>query len=503
MVARALLLTALYSAVLVSDAAACSCAYRDARERMAAADRAFTGTVTRKETLGTDGGGRVRYTFDVEQVHKGQVADPFVSEGSAFEASCGVTLAVGERAAFALSPGSSSVSLCGRFDVGEIEEAAAPFPAGAGRGRLAFLVAATLGDAGAAAYSTDGTLLGYVFGARGRGLDVCPGGRYAVQAGDDLALVRVADLAVVRRTRLRGDDAAAARCLNAAGTDVAVHVVHYGRPGGEELVRVRAGRTTRLARVNGEAAFGRDAAIVVSNRGAQTVSYAGRRRVLLRESSGGPRISPDGRLAAVSTETALKVITLASGAILSRPTRGYHQPLWVDARRVALTDGRGRAPVYALPGLTAAGTLPSGDLGYGVPTSSGVVGVSYGPGAPRLVRARRGASKVQRLATLPVTNAGPVVHLPARPRITAPTRAASPTGTVQPAPSASQARSASPCSSSEGGGSRTSGRSPSSRSIGRGSPSGSVGSIPSSWASVKASLTVLMGPAGTDAARSS
>ncbi len=151
------------------------------------------------------------YSMTVERTFKGRLPTT-VRVSFDGRSSCGIELAVGQRVGLLLrrSKPPYEVGLCDTIEPEEVEAATRPYPSGSGAGTARLLVAGTVHDAGLAALDGRGRLIGWAFRSEGDAVDACPGGRYGLQAGDDVSLIRLRDLAVVGRREL--PDEAPAPC---------------------------------------------------------------------------------------------------------------------------------------------------------------------------------------------------------------------------------------------------------------------------------------------------
>lgn len=337
--------------VTSSSATACSCVGGDPRDRLSQARAAFVGTVTGER----EGGTRRTYRLTVEKSYKGDLPAR-VEVSSDARSSCGIELAVGQRVGLLLRRTAPpyEVGICDVIEPAELEAATRPYPRGSGMGTARLLVAGTFHDAGLAALDGRGRLIGWAFGSEGDAVDVCPGARHALQAGDDVSVIRLRDLAVVDRRELPDEATRAVRCLTRSGDRLAALTFDFG--GGSDrqrLVTMRGRRVRDLGvRPGVSAALGTGSAYLASVRSGSyrlaAVDYATRRtRTLVsrRGSVDALALSPDERrLAFVSAPPRRRpyrlglVSTAEPGSVRTRRLGRSHGPLWLSNRRLAVPD---------------------------------------------------------------------------------------------------------------------------------------------------------------------
>ena len=392
------LLTA-FAALLAGagSAGACSCVGGDPRDRLSEARAALIGTVT--EERGDPVAERT-YRLTVEETVKGRLPET-IEISTDGRSSCGIDLEAGQRVGLLLrrASGPYEVGLCDLMEPRDLEAAARPYPAGAGAGTARLLVAGAFHDAGLAALDDRGRLLGWAFGSRGDAVDVCPGGRRAVQAGDDVFVIRLRDLAVVARWELPDQAAGGVRCLSRSGDRLAADTFDYGaRPDRRRLVVLDEGRVRDLGvRASAAVALGTRSAYVATADSAQyrlvALDYASGRRRVLAEGRGGLgalALAPDERRLAFVAVLArrgpsrLGVVSTGTGSVRTRELRRLRSPLWLSSRRLAVPrDGR-RGDIFDVT-LRRRGSLPSWSTDLAAFSGGRVWWVESGAG----LRARR------------------------------------------------------------------------------------------------------------------
>ena len=362
--------------VPAATAGACSCAGGDPRVRLSGAEAAFVGTVTSKRRVSGSATTRLfDYVFSVEESYKGSLGATVSVRMSGDDGTCGLDLREGARVGLLLREdgGRWTSGLCGVIKPEELEEAIEPYPRGSGTGLARLLVAGPFHDAGLAALDAEGALIGWAFGSEGDAVSVCPGGRYAVQAGDRLSVIRLRDLSVVRSGALPQDWTHAVRCLDDRGRDVVAVTFPFGESFERQmLVRVRGDRVrilagqTALQAVLGSA----EAYFSLDRRQGKTRLVAIRYRDGRRRRVGPPRrssdlvaLSPDGRrIAAIENHRRprLQVTDVRTGRnrSLGVDDAEWAPPVWLDATRIAVPARRGRAAVFNLR-LRRVARLPS------------------------------------------------------------------------------------------------------------------------------------------------
>ena len=236
-----------------------------------------------------------------------------------------------------------------------------------------------------------GRVLGSVAGSEGAAVSACPGGRFAVQSGERLHVIRLRDLRVVRSTNLPGDDSVDVRCLDRAGRDAVALTYEFNKHDRPDkplrLVRVRAGRARTVTRAPGWWHSLGTRALAVANRGrVQTYAYqSGRRRIALRlPGITGVTWSPDGRVLAALASGAEKsklALKRSDGVVVRRPLTlagpAFDSPTWIGPRRLAVIEirrdlghlfdrrlrGAGRIRDWDLPGTVGRGAVWTIDTG--------------------------------------------------------------------------------------------------------------------------------------------
>ena len=351
-----LLLTLLVAsaALLVSaaTAGACSCVGGDPRDRLSQARAAFVGTVTEASVTGE---GRRTFRMTVERTFKGRLPER-IAVSSDGRSSCGIDLDVGQRVGLLLRQTETpyEVGSCDLIEPEELEAATRPYPSGSGAGTARLLVAGRFHDAGLAALDGRGRLIGWAFGSEGDALDVCPGARYALQAGEDVLLIRLRDLAVVGRRKLPDEATSAVRCLSRSGDRLAALTFDYGeRSDRRRLVALRDGRIRSLGvRPSVAVALGTRAAYLGDDMSGSyrivEVDHRSRRTRTLVSRGGSVvalALAPDEkRLAFVSAPSRrryrLGLVSTTTGDIRTRVLGRSQAPLWLSNRRLAVPHHR-------------------------------------------------------------------------------------------------------------------------------------------------------------------
>lgn len=125
--------------VTAAPVAACSCAgpLPDPMAAVAAADGAFVGTLVDVDDPGgfeeiVSSGRDVRHRFDVEGVAKGEIGPSVVVVAAAEGASCGIEVAIGQRAGLLLTRDGDRwrSGLCSKLDPDDLLAISAPPRAG-------------------------------------------------------------------------------------------------------------------------------------------------------------------------------------------------------------------------------------------------------------------------------------------------------------------------------------------------------------------------------------
>ncbi len=271
---KALRVACITAAVLllpIHPARACSCAPGDPRDSFARADGAFIGTFLEKHLAeppdpngGFSSGDDTIYSFRLDEEYKGELGEPgdIVEVHSAFSgASCGLETQEGRQYGLFLQrrdDGAWSSSLCSQTSPEEMREAASPLPAPTGEGPLRMLVGGSFGDAQVIGLDSRGRTLAYGYGGTDvYRMDVCPGGRRALEIGQtypepphvfvrDLStfeVVREVELPYGRRQRYPRQDPTAFDCRDRLGRRVVIFSTDYREPEAKSLLLKIAGRT--------------------------------------------------------------------------------------------------------------------------------------------------------------------------------------------------------------------------------------------------------------------
>jgi hypothetical protein len=322
---RGVLLAALvlvFSSMPVSLAHACSCAIRgDPRERLAAADGAFIGTlVSRRETgpLGSiiSTGRDVIYTFEVAEAFKGDLGRRVEVHSAASGASCGFEVPPGAPIGVLLdgANGMWRSGLCGQIEPDKLRAAAAPLPAPDGQPPAALVVGGGFGEARLLALDGHARTLAYGYGTGDTTqLSVCPDGHRILELVRDhpkpsrLALRELPDLRLVWEHPLpRQPPSVYADSLRCLGDDGSAYV--FAANGGDPrwspratLLRISPTTTTVLYRGTARSiAFGPDVAYLNEGRWGEQIGRINLRSGQLTPVLTGPRymtrlaLRPDG-----------------------------------------------------------------------------------------------------------------------------------------------------------------------------------------------------------------
>ena len=457
MVLRAAVLAVVLSAVVAVDARACSCAARDARDRLHEADVAWAGEVVERRVSDAGdprygGDERLLYTFAVRRVYKGEVPEHVEIETGASDGMCGFDVPVGHRMAFVLDgPGPRwSAGICDTADPDELERAAGPRAPELGSGRARLLLGSPYGDGGLAALDRRGRVIASTPRGRGRAVSVCPGRAVALLAGRSVTAIRLRDMRAIRRASLGRDRVArAVRCRERRGRDAVVAVA-----GG--ILRLRGGGVTVVHRSRfDDQALGPRRAILLRDRDGRSrvsvVRYGGRARTVAARAGETFLFAADpdrGRVlfgASADPEAPAEATVHDLRARSSRVLATGHAPGGVSAAyladgRLAVWPGRAGGTDLLDARLERVGHLPHTFDDRPVLAAGALYAVGFD--ARLLQVTPQGAREV---APLPHRSAGPLVGLARE-------------VAVRAQPRASQARTSSPCSSRRGGARRTSGR---------------------------------------------
>jgi hypothetical protein len=208
---------------------ACSCALPDPRAALAQADGAFIGTLVSRRQLEQ----RAELTFSVERTLKGSIGQTVEVVTASNGAACGLEAPIGTRLGLVLErrAGAWHGHLCWQFAPAELLTAALPLPAPNGRGPIALVVGAGMGDTRLLALDRRGRTLAYGRGGGRAGLvAVCPGSERLAElayvgSGTTLAVRTSRTLRIVRRQTVQlpgGRYALRLGCQDRSGSSVVV-----------------------------------------------------------------------------------------------------------------------------------------------------------------------------------------------------------------------------------------------------------------------------------------
>jgi hypothetical protein len=288
-----------------------------------------------------------------------------------------VALAVGDRKGFLLFGEGPEYELneCTVTTAAQLAQAARP-PRGRRSGIARLLVEGDLrGSSHLVALTGRGRRLGSVHGSEGEVVDSCPGGRFVVQAGERLHVIRMRDLKVTRRAGLPGDGAVDVRCLSPSGQRAVALTFEFNNTDGPEkplrLVYVRAGMARTVARAEG-GGFSLGARALAAARGGRVAAYdyeTGRRTVALRLLHvTGVSWAPDGgTLAALASHADRSVLAVLrrDGEVSHRPVElagpAFDAVTWVTANRIAVVEIRAATGPLFTADLRPAGRIAGWD----------------------------------------------------------------------------------------------------------------------------------------------
>ena len=238
----------------VEPGRACSCALPDARAALAQGDGAFVG----KLVSGREAGQQAVLTFSVERALKGSIGSTVEVVTASNSAACGIEMRTGARTGLVLERrgGAWQGYLCSQFDPDELLAAALPLPVPNGRGPVALILGAELGDVRLLALDGRGRTLAYGRGGGRAGLvSLCPGRQRLAElaytrGGTTLVVRETQTLRVLRRQRLRFRGERYAQrlgCEQRSGASVVIFARGPGGSGaGSALLRVTHDRLSEI-----------------------------------------------------------------------------------------------------------------------------------------------------------------------------------------------------------------------------------------------------------------
>jgi hypothetical protein len=238
----------------VDEGRACSCALPDPRAALAQGGGAFVGKLVSRR----DSGQQAILTFSVDRALKGSIGRTVEVVTASNSAACGIEIETGSHVGLVLDRRGDAWQgyLCSQFDPEELLAAALPLPVPNGRGDVALILGAELGDVRLLALDARGRTLAYGRGGGRAGLvSLCPGRRrlaeLAYTAGGSSLVVREArTLRILRRQRLRlpGERyAQRLRCEDGSGQSIVLFARGPGGSGaGSALLRVAFDRLAEI-----------------------------------------------------------------------------------------------------------------------------------------------------------------------------------------------------------------------------------------------------------------
>jgi hypothetical protein len=437
---------------------ACSCVQLDPRTALRSADAAFVGTLVSRKT-GLLGLGSTTFTFRVEQVVKGELADRVDVESSSSGASCGLEVALGQRIGSLLYREANgwTSSLCSQVDPDALLRAAGPLPGPNGSGPLRFVVGGKFGGIRLLALDGSGRTLGYGVGEGSvLRLSVCPGSQRLAELvegdGPEFPLrIAVRDLRTLEVlsetllngpalrviTRAPGIDVSAISCRDRFARQVVAMATDWPeRSGRGHVLRIRGGAVDESARFR-----------------AQYGVFVGRRAYLFRGAPDWGMVALDVDTGAQATvanlpaETWQAVLssngTKVAGVIYSqdaprpsevfvmdlaaRPPKVVTRPLhsanvigsmvWLDDRTVGFFPGGGDEESITTfdTSLDALSSLEGWDDNRAVVVN----GIAYGISGGAFTSARLPAGPITRLRTFDSPNTYSYVFVPGDVRVRA------------------------------------------------------------------------------------
>lgn len=244
----------------VEPGRACSCALPDPRAALAQADGAFVGKLVSRRHVDQN----AVLTYSAERALKGSIGATVEVVTASNGAACGIEAPVGTRSGLILERrgGAWHGHLCWQFDPEELLSAALPLPPPNGRGPVALIVGAQLGDTRLLALDRRGRTLAY---GRGGGrvslVSVCPERHRLAElahtgTGTTLVIRNTRTLRIVRRQTLSLPGRRYAQRLSCADSAGASVVVFAHGPLGDSPARAAIYRVKRdrvLALWNGAA----------------------------------------------------------------------------------------------------------------------------------------------------------------------------------------------------------------------------------------------------------
>lgn len=249
-------------ALLPESASACSCGWGDPREMLENGSAAFVGKLIHKEEPEVSASGTiytgsdVTYTFEIEQVLKGDLGESVEVESPLDGAACGFEVAEGQRIGVVLrrEGGVWKGGLCSTVPADALIRASQPIPPPDGEGPVAMLIADPTSEAAVIALDTEGRVLAYLEGETDREVQMlasCPGSERVVELVFEGPYPRIAvrnlrTLAVEHVLRPDGlvPGFTAMSCTSPDGQTVLIHDTAY----------VQDGTKIRIMRVQGDEA---------------------------------------------------------------------------------------------------------------------------------------------------------------------------------------------------------------------------------------------------------
>ena len=237
-------------------AAACSCAYSDARDRLAEADGAIVGTLVESHPVDPpvdNSGEDTIYTFTVDEEVKGDFGETLEVHAPYSGASCGIEVGIGQQTGLFLDQredGAWASSLCAQIAPEELREAARPLPAPDGEQPVRLIAGGNWGEVDHLALDSQGRTFAYGYGeTQGGHLEICPNAERFLQLyqpvwgerGHELRVRSLTDDSIERTVEIplgKYHSVVELRCLDAQAEEILVAGSTEGGAKGGRIFRI-------------------------------------------------------------------------------------------------------------------------------------------------------------------------------------------------------------------------------------------------------------------------